>query len=71
MCEKHLSQCFVLTVLHRLPSHSSVFQALIFFTMTVFKREIVSQSVFYMVMLQDTCDLTCATDDNFVSVQTV
>ena len=49
MCEKHLGQCFVLTVLHRLPSHSSVFQALIFFTITVFKREIISQSVFYMV----------------------
>ena len=25
MCEKHLGQCFVLTALHRLPSHSFVF----------------------------------------------
>ena len=23
MCNKHLGQCFVLTALHRLPSHSS------------------------------------------------
>ena len=48
MCEEHLGQCFVLRALHRLPSHSSshsVFQALIFFSMTVFKREIISQSV--------------------------
>ena len=46
MCEKHLGQCFVLTALHRLPSHSSVltFQALIFF-MTVFKSEVINQSV--------------------------
>ena len=37
MCEKHQGKCFVLTALHRLPSHSySVFQALIFFSMTVF-----------------------------------
>ena len=50
MCEKRLGQCFVLTALHWLPSHSSVFwhsvfQALFFFSMTVFKREIISQSV--------------------------
>ena len=48
MCEEHLGQCFVLRALHRLPSHSSshsVFQALIFFSMTVFKTEIISQSV--------------------------
>ena len=46
MCEKHLGQCFVLTALHTLPSHSSVltFQALIFF-MTVFKSEVINQSV--------------------------
>ena len=46
MCEKHLGQCFVLTALHRLPSHSSflTFQALIFF-MTVFKSEVINQSV--------------------------
>ena len=25
MCEKHVGQCFVLTALHGLPSHSSVF----------------------------------------------
>ena len=50
MCEKHLGQCFVLTALHWLPSHSSVFSILFsklyfFFAMTVFKREIISQSV--------------------------
>ena len=49
MCEKHVGQCFVLRALHRLPSHSSVshsvFQALIVFSMTVFKMEIISQSV--------------------------
>ena len=47
MCEKHLGQCFVLTALHRLPSHSSVltFQALVFFLMTVFESEGISQSV--------------------------
>ena len=50
MCEKHLGQCFILMALHRLPSHSSVFwhsvfQALFFFSMTVFKREIISPSV--------------------------
>ena len=46
MCEKHLGQCFVLMALHRLPSHSSflTFQALIFF-MTVFKSEVINQSV--------------------------
>ena len=49
MCEEHLDQCFVLRALHRLPSHSSVFTfcfpSFIFFSMTVFKREIISQSV--------------------------
>ena len=49
MCEKHLVQCFVLTALHRLPSHSFVFTFCFpscnFFSMTVFKREIISQSV--------------------------
>ena len=49
MCEKHLGQCFVLTALHRLPSHSFVFTfcfpSFNFFSMTVFKREIISQSV--------------------------
>ena len=49
MCEKHLGQCFVLTALHRLPSHSFVltfcFPSCNFFSMTVFKREIISQSV--------------------------
>ena len=49
MCEEHLGQCFVLRALHRLPSHSSVFTfcfpSFIFFSMTVFKREIISQSV--------------------------
>ena len=49
MCEKHLDQCFALTALYRLPSHSSVFTfcfpSFIFFSMTVFKREIISQSV--------------------------
>ena len=48
MCEKHLGQCFVLTSLHRLPSHSFVtfcFPSCNFFAMTVFKREIISQSV--------------------------
>ena len=44
-----MGQCFVLRALHRLPSHSSVsrsvFQALIVFSMTVFKMEIISQSV--------------------------
>ena len=49
MCEKHLGECFVLTALHRLPCHTSVstfcFPSLNFFSMWVFKREIVSQSV--------------------------
>ena len=47
MCEKHQGKCFVLTALHRLHSHLFVFifQALNFFSMTVFKREIISQSV--------------------------
>ena len=49
MCEEHLGQCFVLRALHRLPSHSSVFTfcfpSFNFFYMTVFKREIISQSV--------------------------
>ena len=50
MCEKHLGQCFVLTALHRLPSHSFVFTFCFpsrhfFFPMTVFQREIISQSV--------------------------
>ena len=40
MCEKHQGKCFVLTALHRLPSHLSFF-----FSMTIFKREIISQSV--------------------------
>ena len=49
MCEKHRVKCLVLTVLHRLPSHLSVsifcFPSFNFFSMTVFKREIISQSV--------------------------
>ena len=49
MCEKHLGQCFVVTVLHRLPSYSSVFTfcftSFIIFSMKVFKMEIISQSV--------------------------
>ena len=49
MCEKHQGKCFVLTALHRLPSHLSVFifcfPSFNFFPMTVFKREIISQSV--------------------------
>ena len=49
MCEKHQAKCFFLTVLNRLPSHSSVFTfyfpSLIFISMTVFKRKIISQSV--------------------------
>ena len=49
MYEEHLGQCFVLRALHRLPSHSSVFTfcfpSFNFFYMTVFKREIISQSV--------------------------
>ena len=49
MYEKHPGQCFVLTALHRLPNHSFVytffFQSCNFFSMTVFKREIISQSV--------------------------
>ena len=49
MCEKHVGQCFVLRALHRLPSHSSVFKfcfpSFIFFSLTVFKMEIISQSV--------------------------
>ena len=48
MCEKHQGKCFVLTALHRLPSHSSVFTFYfpsLFFSMTVFKRKISSQSV--------------------------
>ena len=49
MCDKHLGQCFVLTALHRLPSLSFVFtfcfRSCDFFSMTVFKREIISQSV--------------------------
>ena len=49
MCEKHRGKCLVLTVLHRLPSHLSVsifcFPSFNFFSMTVFKREIISQSV--------------------------
>ena len=42
-------QCFVLTALHRLPSHSFVFTFCFpscnFFSMTAFKKEIISQSV--------------------------
>ena len=49
MCEKHQGKCFFLTALNRLPSHSSVctfyFPSLIFFSMTVFKRKIISQSM--------------------------
>ena len=49
MCEKHQGKCFVLTALHKLRSHLSVFifcfPSFIFFSMTVFKREIISQSV--------------------------
>ena len=49
MCEEHLGQCFVLKALHRLPSHSSTFTfcfpSFNFFSMTVFKREVISQSV--------------------------
>ena len=49
MCEKHMGQCFVLRALHRLPSHSTVFTfcfpSFNFFSMTVFKMEIISQSV--------------------------
>ena len=49
MCEKHQGKCLVLTALHRLPSHSSVFTfyfpSLIFFPMTVFERKIIGQSV--------------------------
>ena len=42
MCEKHLGQCFVLTALHRLPSHwfHILFSKLYFFFLTVFKREL-------------------------------
>ena len=49
MCEEHLGHCFVLRALHRLPSHSSVFifcfPCFYFFSVTVFKRKIISQSV--------------------------
>ena len=49
MCYKHQGKCFVLTALHRLPSHLPVFifcfPSFNFFSMTVFKREIISQSV--------------------------
>ena len=49
MCEEHLGQCFVLRALHGLPSHSSLFTfsfpSFNFISMTVFKREIISQSV--------------------------
>lgn len=49
MCKKHLGQCFVLTALHRLPIHSSVFTfrfpSFNFFSVRVFKRGIISQSV--------------------------
>ena len=49
MCEEHLGHCFVLRALHRLPSHSSVFifcfPCFNFFSVTVFKRKIISQSV--------------------------
>ena len=49
MCEEHLGQGFVLRALHRLPSHSSVFTfcfpSFIFFSITAFKREVISQSV--------------------------
>ena len=48
MCEKHVDQCF-LRALHRLPSHSSVFAFFFlsfnFFSMAVFKMEIISQSL--------------------------
>ena len=52
MCEKHVGQCFVLRALHRLLSHSSVFQALIVFSTTVFKMEIISQSVLTYIWLK-------------------
>ena len=52
MCEKHVGQCFVLRAFHRLPSHSSVFQALIVFYTTVFKMEIISQSVLTYIWLK-------------------
>ena len=49
MCEKHVGQSFVLRALHRLPSHLSVFTfcfpSFNFFSMTVFKTEIIDQSV--------------------------
>ena len=49
MREEHLGHCFVLRALHRLPSHSSVltfcFPSFNFFSITVFKREIIGQSV--------------------------
>ena len=50
MCEEHLGQCFFLKALHRLPSLSSILTFCFpsfnfFFSMTVFKREIISQSV--------------------------
>ena len=55
MCEKHLGQCFVLTALHRLPSHSFVFTFCFpssnFFSMTVFKREIICQSVLTLLKI--------------------
>ena len=43
MCEKHQGKCFVLTALHRLPSHLPVF--IFCFPSFNFKREIISQSV--------------------------
>ena len=52
MCEKHLGQCFVLKAFHRLPSHSSVFQALTVFSTTVFEMEIISQSVLTYIWLK-------------------
>ena len=49
MCEEHQGQRFVLRALHRLPSHSSVFTfcfpSFDFFSITAFKREVISQSV--------------------------
>ena len=49
MCAEHLGHCFVLRALHRLPSHSSVFifcfPCFNIFSVTVFERKIISQSV--------------------------
>ena len=44
MCEKHVGQCFVLRVLHRSPSHSSVF-TFCFPSLNIFFYDGISQSV--------------------------